>query len=303
MKMASSRKERIGSRRGGEELEDVRGEMDQDLEQGRDSEDIFDSDDVHEGGVDDDDEAVEPPGINVDDWDDVNAHLGGEVGAAVVGAEEEEEQVEVEEDYEAMVARRVAEYVAQGRQHLLSSALTQRVSAWHNMIGPKLEAVELRKNFDIHEYGSQILGELPDREELGNFKLFTSIVGGCKREEVCRYFLSSLMLANTENVDISSGEEDLTKGVDLTDPLAGTLDRLTLAMDQFTLSLLSTTRHHEQLSDFQAASQQGPSSSRHQSKRPRAPDSPPRPEAEGDQQGSPFRVPAPPQGKRGRKKT
>ena len=54
------------------------------------------------------------------------------------------------------------------------------------------------------------------------------------------------MLANTENVDISSGEEDLT------DPLAGTLDRLTLAMDQFTLSLLSTTRHHEQLSDFQA---------------------------------------------------
>ena len=53
------------------------------------------------------------------------------------------------------------------------------------------------------------------------------------------------MLANTENVDISSGEKDLA------DPLATTLDRLTLAMDQFTLSLLSTTRHHEQLSDFQ----------------------------------------------------
>ena len=30
-----------------------------------------------------------------------------------------------EEAYEDMVARRVAEYVAQGRQHLLSSALTQ----------------------------------------------------------------------------------------------------------------------------------------------------------------------------------
>ena len=137
---------------------------------------------------------------------------------------------------------------------------------------------------------------------------------------MCRYFLSSLMLANTENVEISSGEEDQT-----TAPLEGTLDRLTLAMDQFTLSLLSTTRHHEQLSDFQvrrgyvqcfcsdviyqlcvmqAASQQGPSSSRHQAKRPRAPDSPPRPESQGDQQqGSPFRVPAPPQGKRGRKKT
>merc|ERR1712192_214657 len=133
----------------------------------------------------------------------------------------------------------------------------------------------------------------------GHFKLFTRIVGGCKREEVCRYFLSSLMLANTENVEISSGEEDPTNPLD-----GGALDRLTLAMDQFTLSLLSTTRHHEQLSDFQAASQQGPSSSRHQSKRPRVPDSPPRPESQGDQQGgSPFRVPAPPQGKRGRKKT
>ena len=58
------------------------------------------------------------------------------------------------------------------------------------------------------------------------------------------------MLANTENVEISSGVEE-----DPTHPLDGSaLDRLTLAMDQFTLSLLSTTRHHEQLSDFQVRS-------------------------------------------------
>ena len=53
------------------------------------------------------------------------------------------------------------------------------------------------------------------------------------------------MLANTGNVDISSGGEDLTE------PFAGTLVSLTSAMDRFTLCLLSTTRHHEQLSDFQ----------------------------------------------------
>ena len=53
------------------------------------------------------------------------------------------------------------------------------------------------------------------------------------------------MLANTENIEISSGEEGPTH------PMEGALDRLTMAMDQFTLSLLSTTRHHEQLSDFQ----------------------------------------------------
>ena len=51
------------------------------------------------------------------------------------------------------------------------------------------------------------------------------------------------MLANTGNVEISRGEtlpdEDCV------------LERLSSAMDMFTLSLLSTTRHHEQLSDFQ----------------------------------------------------
>ena len=64
--------------------------------------------------------------------------------------------------------------------------------------------------------------------------------------QVCRFFLSSLMLANTGNVEISRGEtlpdEDCV------------LERLSSAMDQYKLSLLSTTRHHEQLSDFQVNS-------------------------------------------------
>ena len=146
MKVATLRRERVGSRRGVGEEEERGGGVDQNLEEGGDSEDLFDSDDVHGGEVDDDveevGEVIEPPGINVDDWDEVNAHLGGEIGAAVVGTEEDEGGVEVianyvhvgtflhqleqvEEAYEDMVARRVAEYVAQGRQHLLSSALTQ----------------------------------------------------------------------------------------------------------------------------------------------------------------------------------
>jgi len=305
MKIMGSRKGRASTRRGDHEEAGAGGaeEVNQgELEQEGENEDHFDTDDVHGGEVDDDEnEAIAAlPNIAVDDWDEVDAHLGGEVGAAVVGEDEDSGQTQEEEAYEDMVARRVAEYVAQGRQHLLSSALTQRVSAWHNMIGPKLEAVEQRKNFDIHEYGSKILRELPERETEGGegvFKPFTNIVGGLKREEVCRFFLSSLMLANTGNVEISKGEI-LNPDEDCV------LERLSSAMDLFTLSLLSTTRHHEQLSDFQASSQQGPSASRHQSKRPRAPDSPPRPESQGDQeQQSPFRVPAPPQGKRGRKKT
>ena len=52
------------------------------------------------------------------------------------------------------------------------------------------------------------------------------------------------MLANTGNVEISKGEI-LNPDEDCV------LERLSSAMDLFTLSLLSTTRHHEQLSDFQ----------------------------------------------------
>ena len=95
LKRESVRNERVGIRRGvGEEHR--MGEMDQDPEQVGDSEDLFDADDIHggevEGGNEDD---LEPPNIHVDDWDELDAHLGGEVGAAAVGAEEEDGQMQV----------------------------------------------------------------------------------------------------------------------------------------------------------------------------------------------------------------
>jgi len=55
--------------------------------------------------------------------------------------------------FEEVVARRVHEYVTRGQQQVLSSELIRRVAAWHDNIGPKLEAMELRKSFDIHAYG------------------------------------------------------------------------------------------------------------------------------------------------------
>jgi len=125
---------------------------------------------------------------------------------------------------------------------------------------------------------------------------FTRLVGGVRREEVCRFLLSSLMLANTGNVEVCSGPA--------------------LSMDSLRLTLLSTARHHEQLTGFQAASQQGSSSqpgpsqpgpshqasSSQQGKRARAPDSPPKSPGQARDPDSPFRVPAPPKGKKGRKR-
>ena len=71
------------------------------------------------------------------------------------------------------------------------------------MIGPRLESVERRNAFDIHAYGSRILNNFSSQRSSVSFN---SVVRGQKPEEKSRYFLSMLMLANTENVEISTAD-------------------------------------------------------------------------------------------------
>ena len=49
--------------------------------------------------------------------------------------------------------KRVAAYVAQSQDYIQSTDLAKRVRIWHETLGPKLELVEQRGGFDIHEYG------------------------------------------------------------------------------------------------------------------------------------------------------
>ena len=58
---------------------------------------------------------------------------------------------------------------------------------------------------------------------------FNELAQGKEKEEVARYFLSSLMLANTYNIGIKNATEEV------------------LVMDQVEMTLLSTTRHHENM--------------------------------------------------------
>ena len=132
------------------------------------------------------------------------------------------------DSYEELVMKRVAEFVAQSQDYIESTDLAKRVAKWHESIGPRLDAVEKRGNFDIHQYGSKILDHFPD----GNAKttiLFQELVQNEEREEVARYFLSSLMLANTHNVEVSN----VTPGYPV--------------MDEVELTLLSKKRHHEHM--------------------------------------------------------
>ena len=140
-----------------------------------------------------------------------------------------EEEKETER-YEDLVLKRVSEYVAQSQDYIQSTELAKRVRAWHDSLGPKLEAVEKRGDFDIHEYGSKILKKFPEGSRKTTID-FQDVIDGDTPEEVSRLFLSSLMLANAQNVEIQcTASKDVP-----------------LPMDQVSLTLLSTERHHEHM--------------------------------------------------------
>jgi len=171
-----------------------------------------------------------------------------EAPAAAMAGEEGESGAVAEaaagttDSYEELVIKRVAAYVAQSQDYIESTDLAKRVNRWHQSIGPRLERVEKRGNFDIHRYGTRILEQFPaaagnddDNDETSRQKQakttlrFADVVQGQEKEEVARFFLSSLMLANTYNIDLRSAS-----GLDL-------------AMDDAEMTLLSTTRHHEKM--------------------------------------------------------
>ena len=64
-----------------------------------------------------------------------------------------------------------------------------------------MEEVEKRGDFDIHAYGTQILDKFPEGNRKTTIK-FQDVISASSPEEVSRLFLSSLMLANTQNLEI-----------------------------------------------------------------------------------------------------
>ncbi|XP_060869795.1 uncharacterized protein LOC132944456 isoform X2 [Metopolophium dirhodum] len=100
--------------------------------------------------------------------------------------------------------------------------MQNRVLQWHNNLRPILEKEEKLIEFDIHEYGTRILSCF---KSIGEQKLFKDLVGGIDKVEVARYYLSLLMMINTNNFEVSnhiSGNDLLVK-------------------------LLKKERHHEEL--------------------------------------------------------
>lgn len=110
----------------------------------------------------------------------------------------------------------------------------KRIEEWKTFISNKLEHMEQHSDFDIHAYGTKIIESL----EVKDSKKFKDIVQGKNAGEVSRYFLATLQLANTYNVEIIQHSDG------------------TIANDTLQLKLLSKERYHESLEDYMAPSEE-----------------------------------------------
>ena len=92
--------------------------------------------------------------------------------------------------------------------------LVARINDWHERLEPILAVQEGRHGFDIQECATELLDNIrqtqeehkqhhhQQQEDVG----FASMVRGKEPWEVCRYFLSSLLLMNCGNIQVASKE-------------------------------------------------------------------------------------------------
>ncbi|KAK9304262.1 hypothetical protein QLX08_004262 [Tetragonisca angustula] len=88
----------------------------------------------------------------------------------------------------------------------ITTELDQIVAKWHTSLQPKLLEAEARPPFRIHDYSCHIIKALQALEQ--KKMNFNSVVQDKPACEVARYFLASLQLANTYNVEIKAGNSD-----------------------------------------------------------------------------------------------
>lgn len=109
----------------------------------------------------------------------------------------------------------------------------RRYNEWKQLMQDKLQNRQNPEKFDIHEYESNLLESFPESKTMK----FSSYMTGKSPEEVCKYFIASLHLANTHNIEFSAvppGE---------------------MANDHLEISLLSLEKHHEKVVSFEAPSE------------------------------------------------
>uniref|UniRef100_A0A0N5CCX1 Condensin complex subunit 2 n=1 Tax=Strongyloides papillosus TaxID=174720 RepID=A0A0N5CCX1_STREA len=79
----------------------------------------------------------------------------------------------------------------------------KEVLEWDDFLKPHIKVEEERKNFDINEYGHEVIDKF---NSVNQSVSFSDMVKSCPRHMISRYFLSTLLLVNKGNLKISQGD-------------------------------------------------------------------------------------------------
>ncbi|XP_014786784.1 condensin-2 complex subunit H2 isoform X2 [Octopus bimaculoides] len=134
--------------------------------------------------------------------------------------------------YEHLVQKHIEDFYIGAQKYAQVTELSKRIAEWEEKIIPKLQEEEQHGPFDIHEYGTTIINSL----QLGNKFPLAKLMSGKPTYEIGRLFLSTLMLANTGNVELSC---------------TGVLED---AMDKAEVTLIRRSQHFEELEQYVAPS-------------------------------------------------
>uniref|UniRef100_A0A0K0G2L1 Kleisin, abnormal closure, protein 2 (inferred by orthology to a C. elegans protein) n=1 Tax=Strongyloides venezuelensis TaxID=75913 RepID=A0A0K0G2L1_STRVS len=79
----------------------------------------------------------------------------------------------------------------------------KKVLEWDDFLKPYIKVEEERKNFDINQYGHELIDKFSSIHQVITF---SEMVKSCPRHMISRYFLSSLLLVNKGNFKTSHGD-------------------------------------------------------------------------------------------------
>lgn len=129
-----------------------------------------------------------------------------------------------QQTFEDLCRAHLRKFAKSAEMYAKETQLTKRVGAWQTGLAPLLEEQEERPAFDIHDVGRVVLDKIEStltnvrkRTSTGEKKVdksssqnnrvgFSAIfTKDCEDYEVCRVFLSTLMLCNCGNITIHNG--------------------------------------------------------------------------------------------------
>lgn len=170
------------------------------------------------GGFDDDDDAGGYE--DVEEGQNAEGGLAGLVGTATAAAAGEAGEM----TYEELCQAHINKFLAAAAAAEVQSELATRVQTWKSRVDPSIAEQDAREQFDIHVYGSRVIGRLADNVaatkaiaapgddsasdddaeyDAAAFEMgFGDVVAGQEKWQVARMFASMLQLINNGNVAV-----------------------------------------------------------------------------------------------------